>query len=148
MLSSNARKTRTVGEIVNLMSVDSQKCMELMTYVNLVWSAPLQILIALVLLWFTMGPSIFAGVGVMVLLIPVNTCVAALIEKLQVGWCGFHEWPRPSQVIVMHLFPRSSRWRTKTLVPSSSMRFLMASRWVFFLDFCFLCHMVHTTALH
>ena len=91
MLSSNARKTRTVGEIVNLMSVDSQKCMELMTYVNLVWSAPLQILIALVLLWFTMGPSIFAGVGVMVLLIPVNTCVAALTEKLQVGWCGFHE---------------------------------------------------------
>ncbi|KAL5473787.1 hypothetical protein EMCRGX_G028343 [Ephydatia muelleri] len=82
-LSSNARKARTVGEIVNLMSVDSQKCMELMTYVNLVWSAPLQILIALIMLWFTMGPSIFAGVGVMILLIPVNTCVAALTEKLQ-----------------------------------------------------------------
>lgn len=85
-MSSNARKTRTLGEIVNLMSVDSQKCMDLMTYLNLVWSAPLQILIAVVMLWFTMGPSIFAGVGVMVLLIPVNTCVAALNEKLQV--CG------------------------------------------------------------
>lgn len=38
LLSNVARKSSTVGEIVNLMSVDSQRFMDLMTYVNIVWS--------------------------------------------------------------------------------------------------------------
>ena len=83
-LSNRARKERTVGEIVNLMSVDAQRFMDLMTYLNLIWSAPLQIVLALVFLYFTMGFSIFAGFVVMVLLIPLNVVIAAKNKQLQV----------------------------------------------------------------
>ena len=42
-LSHAARRTSTVGEIVNLMSVDAQRFMELTTYLNMLWSAPFQV---------------------------------------------------------------------------------------------------------
>ncbi|KIH68441.1 hypothetical protein ANCDUO_01226 [Ancylostoma duodenale] len=42
-LSNNARKNRTTGEIVNLMSVDIQRLQDMTTFVMLFWSAPLQV---------------------------------------------------------------------------------------------------------
>ena len=83
-LSNKARRTSTVGEIVNLMSVDAQRLMDLMQYFNMIWSAPLQIVLSLVFLYLTMGPSIFAGFGVMVFMIPVNAFLATWSRKLQV----------------------------------------------------------------
>ena len=38
MLSNSAKKQSTVGEVVNLMSVDAQRFMDLMSYLNIVWS--------------------------------------------------------------------------------------------------------------
>lgn len=54
-MSNAARKESTVGEIVNLMSVDAQKFMDLTTYINMIWSAPLQISLALYFLWDLLG---------------------------------------------------------------------------------------------
>lgn len=51
VISSTARRTSTVGEIVNLMSVDAQRFMDLITYINMLWSAPLQVVLALYFLW-------------------------------------------------------------------------------------------------
>lgn len=51
VITNSARKSSTVGEIVNLMSVDAQRFMDLATYINMVWSAPLQVILALYLLW-------------------------------------------------------------------------------------------------
>lgn len=82
-LSNSARKTSTVGEIVNLMSVDAQKFQDLMTYINTVWSGPLQIFIALYFLWLTLGPAILTGVGVLALLIPYNLYLTNAVKKLQ-----------------------------------------------------------------
>uniref|UniRef100_A0A8C0BW11 Multidrug resistance-associated protein 1 n=1 Tax=Buteo japonicus TaxID=224669 RepID=A0A8C0BW11_9AVES len=50
VITNSARKTSTVGEIVNLMSVDAQRFMDLATYINMIWSAPLQVILALYLL--------------------------------------------------------------------------------------------------
>ena len=66
------------------MSVDAQRFMDLATYLHLIWSAPLQIVLSIVFLYITMGPSVFAGVGVMILLIPVNSIVASISKRLQV----------------------------------------------------------------
>ena len=74
-----------MGEIVNLMSVDAQRLMDLVTYLYAVYSAPVQITLALVLLYNFLGPSIFAGFAVMLLLIPVNFVIAALGRRYQVG---------------------------------------------------------------
>ena len=79
-----ARRNTTVGEIVNLMSVDTQRCMDLCTYINTLWSSPLQIIVALYLLWQILGPSVMAGFAVTILLIPVNAVIAIRIRKLQV----------------------------------------------------------------
>ena len=88
-LNNSARRQSTVGEIVNLMSVDAQRFMDLMPYVQLMWSAPLQMVLAIFFLWQTIGVSVLAGIGVMVLLIPVNAVVAVITRKLQV-----HYWER------------------------------------------------------
>ena len=76
VLSNTARQSTTTGEIVNLMSVDAQRFMDLMSYLHMIWSAPLQISLALYFLWQLMGPATLAGLGVMILMIPVNGYIA------------------------------------------------------------------------
>ena len=77
-----------MGEIVNLMSVDAQRFMDLMTYFHTIWSGPFQIIVSLYFLWQTLGPSVLAGVGVMILLIPINALIAHKARQLQVSWFG------------------------------------------------------------
>ncbi|XP_053551240.1 multidrug resistance-associated protein 1 isoform X2 [Bombina bombina] len=84
VISNASRRTSTVGEIVNLMSVDAQRFMDLATYINMIWSAPLQVILALYLLWQNLGPSVLAGVAVMILLVPVNAVIAVKTKKYQV----------------------------------------------------------------
>ncbi|KAM8798712.1 multidrug resistance-associated protein 1 isoform 1-T1 [Eudromia elegans] len=85
VITNSARRTSTVGEIVNLMSVDAQRFMDLVTYINMIWSAPLQVILALYLLWQNLGPSVLAGVAVMVLLVPVNAVMAMKTKTYQVA---------------------------------------------------------------
>lgn len=61
ILSNSAKKETATGEIVNLMAVDAQCFMDLLIYVNSIWSAPLQIILALYFLWGNLGPSVLAG---------------------------------------------------------------------------------------
>lgn len=60
-MNNEARKTSTVGEIVNLMSVDCQRMQDLSGYLWMIWSAPVQITLAMYLLWIQLGPSVLAG---------------------------------------------------------------------------------------
>ncbi|KAG2214416.1 hypothetical protein INT47_000972 [Mucor saturninus] len=83
LLSNASRQQSTVGEIVNRMSVDAQRLMDLCTYFHIGWSGPFQIIIALFLLWKTMGPSIWAGVSVLVLAIPLNMLIAKTMRQYQ-----------------------------------------------------------------
>ena len=55
-----------------------------MPYFNMLWSAPLQIVLCLVFLWQILGPSVLAGLLVMILLIPVNGFIAVKAKALQV----------------------------------------------------------------
>ncbi|XP_077258458.1 multidrug-Resistance like Protein 1 isoform X4 [Temnothorax americanus] len=83
-LSNAARKETTLGEIVNLMSVDAQRFMDVTAYINMIWSAPLQIALALYFLWNILGPAVFAGLAVMIILIPVNGLIANKVKTLQI----------------------------------------------------------------
>ncbi|CAI2167258.1 20609_t:CDS:10 [Funneliformis geosporum] len=82
-LSNSSRQNSTVGEIVNHMSVDAQKLMDLCTYLHIAWSGPLQIVLALYFLYKTMGVSSFAGVGIMIMMIPINAFIASKMRTLQ-----------------------------------------------------------------
>uniref|UniRef100_A0A4W4EQU7 ATP-binding cassette, sub-family C (CFTR/MRP), member 3 n=1 Tax=Electrophorus electricus TaxID=8005 RepID=A0A4W4EQU7_ELEEL len=83
VITNEAKRSSTVGEVVNLMSVDAQRFMDLTTFLNMLWSAPLQIILALYFLWQTLGPSVLAGVAVMVLLIPFNAVIAMKTKQMQ-----------------------------------------------------------------
>ncbi|KAH8403128.1 hypothetical protein KR222_005772 [Zaprionus bogoriensis] len=83
-ISNAARKESTVGEIVNLMAVDAQRFMDLTTYLNMLWSAPLQIGLALYFLWQQLGPSVLAGLAVMIIMIPLNGFIASRIKTYQI----------------------------------------------------------------
>nr|XP_025034164.1 multidrug resistance-associated protein 1-like isoform X2 [Pelodiscus sinensis] len=65
------------------MSADAQQLMELTVNLNLLWSAPFQILMAIVFLWQELGPSVLAGVAVLILVIPINAFVAAKVKQLR-----------------------------------------------------------------
>uniref|UniRef100_A0A669DDW2 ATP-binding cassette, sub-family C (CFTR/MRP), member 2 n=1 Tax=Oreochromis niloticus TaxID=8128 RepID=A0A669DDW2_ORENI len=87
VVSNDTRKESTVGEMVNLMSADAQRFNDVTTSIHLLWSCPLQIIISIVFLWLELGPSVLAGVGVMVLIIPTNAlilhCVSFQIENMK-----------------------------------------------------------------
>ncbi|XP_038063723.1 multidrug resistance-associated protein 1-like [Patiria miniata] len=83
LLSNSARRSATTGEIINLMSVDAQRCMDLCTYINTLWASPLQVVLALYLLWQVLGPVVMAGFAVTILLIPINGVIAVKIRKFQ-----------------------------------------------------------------
>merc|ERR1719210_2209534 len=83
VVTAESKKGSTSGEIVNLMSVDAQKISDLLPYLNMLWSSPLQITVAIYFLYQILGPPVFAGLGTMIALIPINGFSAAITRKLQ-----------------------------------------------------------------
>ena len=73
------------------MSVDAQRIVDILPYINCIWSSPLEISLALYFLYRTLGVSIFAGVGTMVLLVPLNVVLAKQVEKFQVEQMKFKD---------------------------------------------------------
>ncbi|XP_030603605.1 canalicular multispecific organic anion transporter 1-like [Archocentrus centrarchus] len=84
VVSNDTRKESTVGETVNLMSADAQRFNDVTNFIHLLWSCPLQIIISIVFLWLELGPSVLAGLGVMVLMVPINGLLATKARKIQV----------------------------------------------------------------
>jgi len=84
-MCNEARKTSTVGEIVNLMSVDAQRLEDVISFLWLFWSAPLQIFLAIYLLHGILGASVFAGLGAMAIMFPINGVIASIQANLQVS---------------------------------------------------------------
>ncbi|TGZ81048.1 ABC transporter family protein [Ascodesmis nigricans] len=82
-LSNEGRITKSTGDIVNLQAVDTQRLQDLFQYLNQVWSAPFQITLCMVSLYQLLGPSMFAGVAMMLIMIPVNGVIASYMKSLQ-----------------------------------------------------------------
>jgi ATP-binding cassette subfamily C (CFTR/MRP) protein 1 len=81
-LSNQSRQIASVGEIVNMMSVDAQRLADLCTYLHILWSGPFQMSMAIYFLYQSLGPAVFGGVAVMVLMIPINAVLASKSRKL------------------------------------------------------------------
>ncbi|BFZ09598.1 hypothetical protein BsWGS_12637 [Bradybaena similaris] len=82
-MNNLARKESTIGEVVNLMSVDAERVENVMSYLWAVWSSPLQIIVSLYLLYSYIGVSMFAGAAFLTLLIPANGYITAKLGDLQ-----------------------------------------------------------------
>lgn len=66
------------------MSIDVQRFQEISSFIMLFWSLPLQIFLAIFFLWRLLGFSIFAGLILLILLIPFNSKLSIIIKKYQV----------------------------------------------------------------
>lgn len=82
-LSSEARSYRTVGDTINLMTVDAQRLQDFCPNGNMLWSGPLQVIICMFSLYKLVGPSMWFGIGVMLVLTPLNAALAVFQKRMQ-----------------------------------------------------------------
>ena len=83
VLTNNSRRQTTVGEIVNLMSVDAQKLQEAPSFLHMLWSGPLTVAVALYFLWQQLGAAVLAGLTFLIILVPINGVVAQKSRMFQ-----------------------------------------------------------------
>ncbi|XP_070201960.1 multidrug resistance-associated protein 1-like isoform X2 [Littorina saxatilis] len=120
-LSMSKRNTATVGEIVNLMSVDAQRVQDVMVVCFYAATSPLQIVVAVVLLYYTIGPSIFVGLLLLLCLVPINAYVITRNRQLQSSNLKFKDARIKlySEVLngikVLKLYAWESSFRTRIL---------------------------------
>ncbi|CAI5535805.1 unnamed protein product [Closterium sp. Naga37s-1] len=69
------------GEVQTLMSVDADRLVNLVMSLHDLWGLPLQILVALLLLYWQVSYAFLAGLAVVLLLIPVNRWLAGRIGE-------------------------------------------------------------------
>ena len=69
--------------MVNLLQVNTQTFQELTTYLKMLWSAPLQIIVSVALLWQYLGVASLAGLVTMILFIPMNVYLSSKAKVLQ-----------------------------------------------------------------
>ena len=72
------------GTVINLMSIDSFKVAEISAYLHFLWAAtPVQLIMAVGLLYKVLGYSSFVGIVLMVLVLPWNMWIAKSFTKAQ-----------------------------------------------------------------
>ena len=91
VLAPHSKQNFTTGEIVNLMAVDSQRFIDLLPWLCFLWTAPIQIGIALWLLWNELGVSILGGLILMILFIPINGYIASTVKRIQQRQMGLKD---------------------------------------------------------
>ncbi|KAF2158186.1 bile acid-transporting ATPase [Myriangium duriaei CBS 260.36] len=74
----------TSGAIINLMAVDSFKVAEVCAYLHFLWAeTPVQLVIAVVLLYELLGYSSIAGIFMMIILAPINLYISKQFASCQ-----------------------------------------------------------------
>ncbi|KAA0153767.1 hypothetical protein FNF28_06903 [Cafeteria roenbergensis] len=82
-LSPAARQGTKEGSIVQLMNVDAERFNQVVPQLHVIWDGIYQILGYMTLLTVYIGASSFAGLGTMLLLIPVNVIIHGRLTKLR-----------------------------------------------------------------
>ena len=71
-LSLAARGAVHSGEVMNFASSDAKRLADAAPYAAMIWSGPYQVIISIALLWSTLGPAFWAGIGVILAVIPLS----------------------------------------------------------------------------
>eukprot|EP01034_Spumella_vulgaris_P026794 gene26794-33430_t len=74
-LSAASRKDTTNGQVVNMFSNDTAQVMRIFSYFDYVTVSPLLIVTALYMIYLQVGVSVFVGIGLVVLMIPVTITI-------------------------------------------------------------------------
>lgn len=84
-LSSGARQSHGVGQIVNYMSVDVQNLSDVCVQIHNLWFIPAQLILATVVLWSIAGAMTIAGLSAMAFTAIINIFIARRQRAFQVG---------------------------------------------------------------
>ena len=95
LLAPSTSHRCTAGQIVNLVAVDIQRLQDFLSYCWVLWSAPLQISLAMLLLYRELGASAFLGLLVMILTMVLNVWLTKLIRRFSVFDIRFPNAPAP-----------------------------------------------------
>ena len=82
-VTQSTKKDSSVGEIVNLMSVDVQRFMDVLPYLNMLWSAPLQICISSYFMYQELQEATFVGMGILLASLPLNFLLGRYMRIFQ-----------------------------------------------------------------
>jgi len=80
-ISAAGRAQTSTGQVVNMMSNDTTQLQRFLQFVGFTLVAPIQIIIALVLIYGQVGNATWVGVGFMFCLIPINGVVFSSVSK-------------------------------------------------------------------
>ncbi|XP_066268189.1 ATP-binding cassette sub-family C member 9-like isoform X2 [Branchiostoma lanceolatum] len=75
--------TMTTGEVINHLSIDAGNIMDFFFFIFYLWSAPITLVVAMVMLYLSLGEAALAGAGLMILLAPVQWYLAMKMGRLQ-----------------------------------------------------------------
>ncbi|KAK4399407.1 ABC transporter C family member 2, partial [Sesamum angolense] len=81
-LTHESRKRFASGKITNLMTTDAEALQQICQSLHTMWSAPLRIVVALVLLYQQLGVASLLGALMLVLLFPIQTLIISKMQKL------------------------------------------------------------------
>ncbi|XP_014446420.1 multidrug resistance-associated protein 4 [Tupaia chinensis] len=82
-LSNSAMGKTTTGQIVNLLSNDVNKFDQVTIFLHFLWAGPLQAIAVTALLWMEIGISCLAGMAVLLVLLPLQSCIGKLFSSLR-----------------------------------------------------------------
>ncbi|KAL7540817.1 hypothetical protein ACHAXR_012685 [Thalassiosira sp. AJA248-18] len=82
-ISAAGRAQTSTGQVVNMMSNDTQQLQRFLQFFGFTLIAPIQIIISLILIHNQVGNATWVGIGFMLLLIPVNGVVFANVSKMR-----------------------------------------------------------------
>ncbi|KAG0075872.1 hypothetical protein BGZ92_002684, partial [Podila epicladia] len=83
LLSAKAKQDFSTGKITNLMSTDTTRLDFLAGFFHILWTAPLMILLILVLLIVNMGPTALVGFVFLVLFGPIQARIVAALSVIR-----------------------------------------------------------------
>ncbi|XP_078584948.1 ATP-binding cassette sub-family C member 9-like [Branchiostoma floridae x Branchiostoma japonicum] len=75
--------TMTTGEVINHLSIDAGNIMDFFFFIFYLWSAPITLVVAMVLLYLSLGEAALAGAGLMIVMAPVQWYLAMKMGRLQ-----------------------------------------------------------------
>ncbi|RZB51172.1 ABC transporter C family member 3 isoform C, partial [Glycine soja] len=143
-LSCQSKEVHSTGEIINLMSVDAERIGEFCWYMHDPWMCVLQVALALLILYRSVGVGSIAALAATVIVMLLNLPVASLQEKFQGKIMGFKDkrmkatseilnsmrilklqaWEMKFLSKIIQLRKTEETWLKKFLVGTAIVRFL------------------------
>ncbi|OIW20436.1 hypothetical protein TanjilG_11135 [Lupinus angustifolius] len=143
-LSCQSKENHSSGEIINLLTVDAARIGEFCWYMHDPWMAVLQVALALLILYRTVGIASLAAFGATVIIMFLNLPVASMQEKFQHKLMGFKDermkitseilknmrilklqaWEMKFFSKIVQIRKNEETWIKKFLVGSAIVRFL------------------------